>query len=179
MKGCGPGWGRATPGAPPQARGLYPPLRPWPKAQAHHRLAAGGRGTERVLRGRQAAGQVAVGHLSTWRAPRLLGQSWKEEAPRGPRGGSPPPVRPLPPPGGVEESLQASPPGISDFSRRAVHQAGSAPGDPSWGLAEVQGVCMHMCVQVCVHIKACVSVNVHTCMHVYSSPGSTLVHMFA
>lgn len=38
----------------------------------------------------------------------------------------------VPPP---YQSLQASPPEISDFSRRAVHQAESAPGDPSWGLA--------------------------------------------
>lgn len=110
----GVGWdgcGHPTPGTPPQAPGLYLPFRPWPKARTHHRLAVGGRGTERVLRGGWAARQVAVGCLSTWRAPGLLRQSERRQLVA--HVGAPLPLCSPSPHQAVWKSLQTAPPGIS------------------------------------------------------------------
>lgn len=122
-----------------------------------------------------AAGRSRVPqHLEGSRAPETVG----EEAARRPRGGSPPPVQPLPPPGGVEESPDSSSWDLH-FSGRAVHQPGSAPWDPSWGLAEVQVMCMRTCLQVCVRINSCVCASMRMCTHVYACLVGTLMCVFA
>lgn len=66
-------------GAGPWSLGLYPPLRALPEVKAFHKVASTGGSSKWVLRGRRAAGQVAVRCLGTGRTVRLLGPHRREE----------------------------------------------------------------------------------------------------
>lgn len=72
-------------------------------------------------------------------------------------------------------------PGISSqdlrLLGRAVHQAGSAPGEPGRGQAQEQCVYAHVCTGMWAYKGLCACKCAHVCACVCKARGGTLVHI--
>lgn len=112
--------------------------------------------------------QVAVGHLSARRPPRLLRQSWRGGSSRPTWRGSPPPA-PSPSPTRQCGRLQTAPQGISasqgELSVRLEALPGTQAGDwQRYRCVHVHRVC-RPCVRVIPTCGVCKDSRVHVCVH--------------
>ena len=138
-------------------------------------------GSRGLRHGVDPQGQAGGSGAGRSRAPQCLEGSQVPETEL--RGGSSSPTWGLPSPCATPPPQAPwKSPGSScwdlHFSARAVHQTGSAPGNPSWGLARVQ-VCAsaHVYRYACVERLACVQVC--PCARVCTCPKDTLMRLFA
>lgn len=124
-----------------------------------HRLADTGGGAEWVLQGRWAARQVAVGCLSTGRAVRLLGPSWREETAQS-HVGLPLPLTQTAPP----SSDWRMSPEVTSWDLPAQGDLPSHQLEVPWGPRSEQvgkqasGVHIHICTHTCTGLGTGTSV---------------------